>query len=132
MAVFSREVILQSQSFFWGFGGLDGFAHVSLLTDALLQPPISDTFAAELLCALCALQHRRAERWNLLRVRAGGAWSRGQLWKVVRYVAQEVGLGKGSVGMFVVLWCLVMRERCETKVSVCMYVYIHIYIQYII
>ncbi|CAL1169355.1 unnamed protein product [Cladocopium goreaui] len=62
------------------------------LQDALLQPPISDTFAAELLCALCALQHRRAERWNLLRVRAGGAWSRGQLWKVVRYVAQEVPL----------------------------------------
>lgn len=91
MAVFNREVILQSPCFLWGFGGLDGFAHVSLLTDALLQPPISDTFAAELLCALCALQHRRAERWNLLRGPAGGAWSRGQLWKVVRYVAQEVG-----------------------------------------
>eukprot|EP00435_Cladocopium_sp_Y103_P039437 s2141_g10.t1 len=66
------------------------------LQDALLQPPVSDTFAVELLCALCALQHRRADRWNLLRFHdasgASGAWSRSQLWKVVRHVALEVPL----------------------------------------
>lgn len=63
------------------------FLLVSFRSDALLQ----SSNDPELLCALGALQHRRS-LFRRLSAGTSAAFQGPQLWKVVRYVAVEVGV----------------------------------------